>query len=221
MAQDADNDNATRSVVDAIRAAAPDLTSYGPGGTALAADAAVDPTRNVAIEAMAQHDAAPASLPEMSGGGGDDENASAVGPQIQSSAPVAQQPPVEDSESSQYAVTEATPLAELGIELPQLPAAHRATRQAALEKHQSSAPAAAPRRRPAGPTVGGQGSTNAHLFNTPPAAETRSRADAFADAAFAADAQAPSRRAMTNQPGFVVGLASAAIAGAGLYLYLV
>ena len=42
MAQDADNDNGTRSAIDAIRAAAPNWTNYGPGGTALAASATAD-----------------------------------------------------------------------------------------------------------------------------------------------------------------------------------
>lgn len=44
------------------------------------------------------------------------------------------------------------------------------------------------------------------------------RADAFADAAFSAATS--NERTLTSQPGFLLGLISAAVAGAGLYIYL-
>ena len=44
------------------------------------------------------------------------------------------------------------------------------------------------------------------------------QADAFANAAFAT--AATGSRALTSQPGFLLGLVTAAVGGAALYIYL-
>ena len=217
MAQDADNDNGSRSAIDAIRAAAPNWTNYGPGGTALAASPTTDRAQNAPTLSTSDPDHAstdPATEDQLPGG--DDG-------QGDSAMPPAEQPASVLSEAStsapHFTVTNAASLSDLGIEFPPRPMPRRAATQPVDVRHSpdhGSAVAASPagerdHARSQPPPTG-------PLFNTPPAPPTAEQADAFANAAFATTASAG--RTLTSQPGFLLGLVSAAIAGATLYIFL-
>lgn len=219
MAQDADNDNGTRSAIDAIRAAAPNWTDYGPGGTALASSA----TANQATDAPAHNAAdqdhvAPDPLVAEQPAHEYEERANAALPAADEPAPVQQQTV---GARPHFAVTNAVSLDELGIGLKQRPTPRRAATQPMREPPEpvrSSAVSAPPLRSPQRNQAQRPPSPTGPLFNTPPEPPMTERADAFADAAFSAATS--NERTLTSQPGFLLGLISAAVAGAGLYIYL-